>query len=424
MWRLAWRNLWRNRTRTAITLSAISLTLALWLVSVGIGDAMYASMHDAAERTAGGAVLVHAEGYWAQQTSDHVMAGDVEGLIATVAGIPGVEAVIPRVILNGLVSSPRGNAGVRITGVDPALQRRLQDMSRHVIEGDFLEPPLDVATPAKSKKPKKPLVLGKKVVKDLGLALGDRVVVTATDPTGEMVRALFYLTGIIETGSDTMDGVLAFTTLEGAQSAVGMEGELTQLGVLVIDQGTRATVAAGIAAATKAGGYPVEVMTWDQAMPEMVSFTELDYRMNQVFFFVIFLVVCFGIANTFLMAVMERIRELGLLAALGLTPREIAGLVLRETWLLALAGIALGLLVGYLGHAWIAANGIDIAALQGADFEVSGVIMDDMILRSRFNPTKWGVGVGAVLVLVMVSALYPAWRATRVEPATAMRTYA
>lgn len=422
MWRLAWRNLWRNRTRTLITLSAISLTLALWLVSAGIGDAMYASMHDAAERTAGGTILVNGEGYWAQQTSDHVLDGDVDALVATVAAVPGVEHVIPRVILNGLVSSPRGNAGVRITGVAPADQARLQDLSRHVIEGTFLVPGDDTAS--KRERNKKPIVLGSGVVSDLGLSLGDRVVVTATDASGEMVRALFHLTGVLETGSETMDSVLAFTTLAGAQAAVGMEGQLTQIGVLLSDRTARGATATGIAAAAKAAGHTVEVMTWDQAMPEMVSFTELDYRMNQVFFVVIFLVVCFGIANTFLMAVMERIRELGLLSALGLSPRKIAGLVMRETWLLALAGIALGLLFGYLGHAWIAANGIDIAALQGSDFEVSGVIMDDMVLRSRFNATKWGVGIVAVFVLVMISALYPAWRATRVDPATAMRTYA
>ncbi len=414
-WRHAWRNLWRNRTRTIISVSAVSLTFALQLVGFGIGDHMYAGMYLAASRTAGGHVLVHGEGYWEQQASD-VLIEDPDRVLAAIEGVPGVEVAIPRVLAQILVSSPRGNQGVRLQGVDPALEAALTDVGRYVAEGDGVW--LDRAAP----NPKRsPLVLGRPVVEDLGLELGDRVVVTATDPKGEMVRALFELSGILDTGSKMMDEVAAYTTIEGAREALGMGETLTQVGLILDTDEERTRVATALRVALP----EAEVLTWDEAMPELVGFIEIDSQMNNLLNAVIFLVVLFGVANTFLMSVMERVRELGLLGALGMTPRSIASLVLCETTLLALLAIAIGFALGFAGHVAVDAQGIDISQLyQDGDVEIAGIAFEDMVLRSELRPLKWSIAGLIVFVLMQLSALYPALRATRVQPAEAMRTYA
>ena len=412
MWLLAWRNLWRNRARTIITLSAISVTYALMLLSYGIGEASYIAMMESAVKSAGGSVLVHADGYWESQGSELVM-DDGEALADRLAELPGVTTAVPRVIINGLLSSPRGNAGARVMGIDPAREAKLSDPARFLAHGDFLDG---------AGGEKRPLVLGRGLVDDLGLELGDRVVLTATDPQGEMTRALFHLSGIMETGSDMMDGSSAYTTLAAAQAAVGMDGKLTQIGVVLPDDHQRQAARAAVVAAID-GQRGLEILTWDEALPELVGWVEVDYRMNVMFMFLILLVVAFGIANTFLMAVKERIRELGLLAALGMTPGRIARLVLAETLILCAIAIAIGLALGYSAHYYFANTGIELSALSDLDYEISGVLMEDMALRSRFNAVKWVSATVGVFVLVMLSAFYPAFRATRVEPATAMRTY-
>jgi ABC-type lipoprotein release transport system permease subunit len=410
MWKVAWRNLWRNRTRTIIVVTAIALSYALFLVSMGLGKYMHNQMELAALKTAGGAILIDGDGYWASQSSD-IYIEDPEPVFSVLSETEGVDTAIPRVLINGLVTSTRGSAGVRLTGIVPEKEAVLLDMSQYLADGTFLDGSTD-----------DPIVLGRKVVEDLEIELGDRVVLTATDVTGEVAYVLFHLSGILDTGSDLMDSGLAYTTLPLAQRAVGMDGGLTQIGVHLEDVTQRQVIQGEIREALGADGDGLEVMTWDEAIPEMVGFVEIDAAFNYLYAIIIFIVVCFGVANTFMMVVMERIRELGLLGALGLTPRRIGWMVLLESTILAFISTAIGFALGYVGHRLIRDNGIDMTEVYG-EMEMSGVAMTDWLLRSQIDPTEWIVATVGVIVLVFVSSLYPAWRATRLDPAQAMRTY-
>ncbi len=411
MIRLAWRNLWRNRTRSVITSSAISLSLALQLVAYGISDSAYGKMIDAAVRSAGGSVLVHAEGWWESRATDQVLL-KAEQRLQVIESVPGVRAAIPRVIVNGLVSSARGNAGVVLMGVDAAREAQLNDMGRFLKSGVFVGAPTDL---------RNPIVLTRKVATDLKLELNDRVVVTTTDTEGEVTRLAFRLAGVLDTGSGLVDA-LAYTPIGSLQRQLRITDTVTQIGVLVDSDEARAEVAARLKQSLAPGG---EVLTWDEAMPEMVGFIEVDRRTGTMFGFFIFIVVAFGIANTMLMAVLERVRELGLLGALGLSPGGIARLVLVEATLLGLVSIAWGVLLAFAGHRWIAAEGLDYSEMVGGEgLEISGVLLEDMVMYSVITPDRWLYTCIGVLVLVVISALYPAWRAARLQPATAMRTYA
>lgn len=414
MWLLAWRNLWRNKTRTGITMTAIAASLALQLCSMGVADSMYGKLTEGAVRTAGGDFLVHAEGYWRSRGSD-LLIEEGDALIAQAERTPHVEIAIPRILMSGIIRSARESAGAEIVAIDHEREARLVDPAKNLVEGEFL-----------GDNVKDPIVLGKKLVDDLGLKIGKRVVVMVTRPDGEPGRGLFRLGGVLDTGSPLLDKGAAYVRLDGARKALGLEGsEITQLGVLV-DEREQRHLAAHLfeASLDLKARTATETLTWDRAMPQMVDFIEIDANSNAIFAFIIFLVVAFGIANTFLMAVLERIRELGLLSAIGLKPRRIAGLVLRETVVLAIVSIAIGLALGFGAHSLIAANGIDYAELSGAgNMEMAGVVMDDMVIRSVLEPARWINACVVVFGLVILSALYPAWRATRLDPAQAMRTY-
>ena len=171
------------------------------------------------------------------------------------------------------------------------------------------------------------------------------------------------------------------------------------------------------------GDNGLEVLTWDEALPEMRSYIEVDANFNYIFSFVLFIVVAFGIANSFLMVVMERVREIGLLGALGLTPGRIGKLLLVETAFLALFAMSVGLAIGYSLHLYLAEVGINLSDLYGGDMEISGVTLIDTVIRSRVNPVEWFVASVATFVLVFCASLYPAWRASRLQPADAMRHY-
>lgn len=412
LWHVAWRNLWRHRTRTVIMTSAVAFSYGLCLFSMGMGDDGHQQMLDEAAKGAGGEILVHADGYWASKSSDLVIR-DGSGVLSRIESVAGVEAAIPRMIINGLVSSATGNRILFLQGIDPQRELALQDWSEELEEGHYLD----------ETDRDDPIILGAVIVEKLELELGDRVVLTATQPDGEVTRALFHLTGILETGLADVDEIVGFTTLEAAREAVNAPGMLTQIGVMSDPSLPADSIARLIEASVQAQGNGLEVLTWQEAIPEMVGFIEVDDAFLYIYLVVIFAIVAFAIANTFLMAVMERVREFGLLNALGLRGTGVAGLLLTETLLMTALAMAIGFVLGLAGH--FAANhwGIPVAAWGVDSMEVSGVDFASLVMRSKITPMKWVAASILVALVTLGSALYPAWRASRLAPSEAMRFF-
>jgi ABC-type lipoprotein release transport system permease subunit len=409
--KISWRNLWRNKTRTAIAGTSIGFSFGLLLITIGLQEDSYTQMLDSTEQVAGGSVLINGKGWWEDPFPARAIS-DPKALLNKLEGHAGIKTTSARVILTGLLSSPRSAAGVELKAFDPEREKLFLDQGRFLKEGTFLE-----------RTDKRPLVLGVGVAKKLGIKLGDRVVFTTTDTKGEMNRALFRLTGLLESGSSMVDDTLAFTTIEMAQKAALMGKGISQIGVLAESPKENHALKESIQTAL-AQDTSVEIMTWQEAMPEMKKLIEVDRAQAYLMFIVILLVVAFGIANSMLMAVMERVRELGLQAALGVTPSGILGLIMTETFILGLVSMAGGLVLGMAGHLYFAEIGLDYAkTFGGGDIEMGGVVMTDFIMRSQVEPLRWSLGALIVFAVVMVSAIYPARRAARVEPARAMRIF-
>ncbi|NNM06482.1 MAG: ABC transporter permease [Gemmatimonadetes bacterium] len=392
--------------------SAVAFSYGLCLFSMGIGDDGHQQMLEEAAEAAGGDILVHADGYWESKSSDLVMT-DTERIISTVESVEGVRAAIPRVIINGLVSSANGNRVLFLQGIDPTREHALHDLSEDLEQGEYLD----------QTERDDPIILGAVVVEKLELDLGDRVVLTATQPDGEVTRALFHLTGVIQTGLKDIDEVIGVTTLSAAQEALGAEGMLTQIGVLTEPGLPSDSVASLIRSSIRADGNGLEVLTWQEAIPEMVGFIEVDDAFLYIYLVVILAIVAFAIANTFLMAVMERVREFGLLNALGLRGTGVAGLLLTETLLMTALAMSIGFVLGFSGHLAASHWGIPVAIWGVESMEVSGVDFAAMVMRSKITPLKWVAASILVAVVTLGSALYPAWRASRLAPSEAMRFF-
>lgn len=412
LWKLAWRNLLRHRGRTLILGSAITLSYGLLLVSMGIGDDSHQQMLDRAIEGAGGQVLIHGEGFWDQRTSDLVI-DSARVLLARAAAVPGVRAALPRVLVSGLLSTADGNRPVELMGVDPDLERLLKDPAEEVVAGRDLD-----SSPVRS-----PLLVGVPVAEELEITPGDRVVLTASGPDGELTRALFHLAGIVRSGQPGLDEGVAHTTVGAARSALGMGDQLHQVGVL-LDAGAEAEVVAGrLRAVLEAHPDHLEVLTWREALPEMVGFIEIDDAFLYIYVVVIYLVVVLAITNTFLVAVMERVRELGLLNALGLRGGRLSRMILAETTTLVGLCMLAGLGLALAGHWALVHWGLPMSAFGIQEMELSGVDVGDLVMRSRISTGKWIVASGIVAVSTVLAAAYPAVRAARLAPAEAMRFY-
>ena len=410
LWRIAWRNLWRHRGRTLIMASAVALSYALMLVSMGINDDAHGRMLREAARAAGGDILVHGTDYWDTRASDIVIAR-ADSVAARIARVAGVRAVVPRVLIGGLVGTATDTRPVLLQGIRPEHEIAMRDIAEDLKAGSFL-----------AGERADPIVLGSRLVERLEAELGDRIILTATEPNGEVTRALFHLTGILETGTRQLDEVIGYTTLEAAQRAVAMPGMVTQIGLLTEADADVAEVAARVEEALAARDS-LEVLAWQEAVPEMVGLVEIDDAFGYIYLIVIYAVVLFSITNTFLMAVMERVREFGLLNALGLTGARVGRLMLNESVLMTVLAMGLGLALGLAGHLAIAHWGISMASWGMEEVEVAGIDFSDMVMYSTINPLKWGIGSVVVALATIGSAVYPAWRASRLAPAEAMRFY-
>jgi ABC-type lipoprotein release transport system permease subunit len=410
LWKMAWRNLWRHRGRTLIMASAVALCYALMLVAFGMNDDGHARMLREAANAAGGDVLIHGEDYWATRASDIVIR-DGDAVVTVLTGIAGVEAVLARVLVSGLASTASDNRPIMLQGVRPELEAQLRDTRRHLKAGTFLDG-----------GERAPIVLGSRMVERLEAELGDRIVLTGSTPEGDVTRALFQLTGIVETGTRELDEIAGYTTLEAAQRAFGMAGAVTQIGVLAEPGADARDIAAAVRAALASHGS-LEVLTWRDAVPEMVALIEIDDALGYIFLGVIYLIVLFSIMNTFLMAVMERVREFGLLNALGLKGAGVSRLLLSETVLMTAVAMAAGLALGLAGHGAVAHWGVPVSAWGMEEMEMSGIDVADLVMYSVIVPSRWIVGSIAIALATTASALYPAWRASKLAPAEAMRFY-
>jgi ABC-type lipoprotein release transport system permease subunit len=352
--------------------------------------------------------LVHGQGFQLQGGNDIVIRGGGR-VFAELGTLPEVKAAAQRVRLSGLVSAASASVGVQLVGVQPERERGFRDLARYVKQGTFLEG-----------EHQAPIVLGSKVVKDLELELGDRVVFTAAGVDGQLQRALFHLGGVLHTGSAELDREGAFTTLSAVQQAFHLGDAVHQIGMMPRDGVAPSALLAAVQ--QRLAGQPLESLTWDEAMPDVVGMIEMDKQQGAMLGVVLFLVVLVSIVNTFMMVVMERVREFGLLSAIGLGQGKMASLLLYETGLLALTSTAIGGALGFGVHAYVSANGIDLAAM-GETIEIGGIALADSVIYSSIDPASWLGATASVFVMVLLSAGYPAYKASRLAPAQAMRFY-
>jgi ABC-type lipoprotein release transport system permease subunit len=407
--RIAWRNLWRNKTRSGIAISTVGLSFWLMLFAFGTNDYGYQELLKSAGKAVGGGVLVHGEGWWEDPQTQRVVR-DPASIVGAAQNVNGVQGVGVRVVVSGLLTSSRAAMGVELRGIRWQDEEQFTELKKHVQEGAFLDVPH-----------KRPLVLGAGVVSKLGAKLGDRLVLTANGMDGEMTRALFRLTGIVKSGSRQLDDAVAVTTLEAAQKAVGYQHEVSQVGLLLDTEVDPSQVKAELNAALH-GEAGLEMLTWREAVPELIKLIEMDKQQGWIILILIMLVVAFGVANTMLMSVLERVRELGLQAALGMTPLGVGKLILAETLVLSAVSMTVGLVLGLLTHAALVIWGIPLGSL-GENLEMGGVAVEDYVLSSYIDVARWVGGSVVVFLIMVLSALYPARRAARLDPAQAMRTY-
>lgn len=403
--RLAWRNLFRHRVRTALTLLGVVLGLALVQTYHNFTSGVYAYMVDCGVRAGSGHLTVYRRGYLARPTAELTYAP--EPWRADIAALPGVKAVLPRVHLAGLAQSSRESRNIRLVGADLPAEGPLNPYLRRI------DPErLRTAQPGDA-------FVGAVLLRELRLRLGSRFVVTVQSSDGEMVSELFHVRGIVQSGIREVDGALVVAPWAQVAALAGHPGTVHELAVLLEGTERAATVLPAMERLLPPAAG-LEAVSWERAMPNLHDAIRWDYVSVQFLSVIVLAIVTIGVVNSLLMSVMERMREFGLLRALGVSRGRLCLMVVTEGLLFGALAVVLGTAVGALATAYLVRHGFDLRPFIPKNLEFGGVLFS-ALLHARWDP-RWMAQSAAYIGLLCVAAsLYPGLKASRAQPVETLR---
>jgi ABC-type lipoprotein release transport system permease subunit len=410
LFRIAARNLRRNLRRTLITGLAIAGGLSLLIWTDTLSQGTYDALIRKGVSTMAGHVVVQAEGYEAEPDM-HKLVSDAAAVQDKLQAALPDATIVSRAQVQGLLQSTRNTAGVAAVGVDPVGEPKVSDWHEKVLvegtkPGAWLEEGDD-----------KGILLGEELAVTLEVKVGDKVVLMAQGED-EVVNRLFRVRGLFRTGAAEIDGSMALITLGAAQAVLKRPDSATQVSVHLDDPRKVPEALASVRAALPSDG--VEILPWQEALPEMYQFTVMDRQSARAMFFVMGVIVAMGVLNTVLMSVMERMREFGVMLALGTRPSQVFRVILLEGVLLGLFATAIGAAGGIILTIPTIIYGIDYGAMMGENVEIAGISMDAQVYAAWNWPGTIGFCIAA-WVMTVGSSLWPAWKAARLEPVQAMR---
>ena len=399
---MAWRNVWRNWRRTTIALAAIVLGLVLLLFMDGLIKGSDQTIFGNAVRLYGGNVQVHAPGYREKLSRLPLLPlADADAVVQAARAQPQVIAAVKRIRTGGIISSREGAFPVAITGVEPADEARLSIQAENVSQGRFLA---DADGDA--------VFIGKGLADQLGARVGDRVNLLGRRKDETMRQRSMTIVGIYDLGEPEAEKAV-FITLPEAQTLYNLRDQATEVAISLQSVGQEKAVLAALGPALP--GY--EVDSWDTLRPELRQTIDTKSSFSSFFGIVVVLIASIGILNLMLMAVFERTREMGVLAALGLKGRQIAWLFLLEGALIGVVGAIAGCALGALLLGLFRRVGIDISFMSGMG-EITA-LMGDRMYTTVSGSAILGRGM-LVVAIAALASLFPAWQAARKEPAEAL----
>ncbi|NMC52140.1 MAG: ABC transporter permease [Chloroflexi bacterium] len=398
--KMAYRDLGRNRRRSFFSALALGIGLALLLLMAAVMQGEMRGSMDMSIKLQSGHLQVRSVNYDPDKSSLawEDLVENPEQVAAQISTLAPVKAATPRLIASGIVSVADETAGVTIMGIDPASEASAPYRDS-LVGGEYI-----------SADDREGVLMGKKLADVLGLAVGDSISLMANTANGDIDEQNFTVRGLYATGSPFYDQTTLILPLSKAQAITQTENRASHIFVLLTNRDMTEPVAAALQS------HQLEVVTW-RTMNAMITQVE---QMSSGFMVLIYLIVlgitATVIVNTLVMAVFERTREIGILAAIGMRGSRIMAMFFAESTLLAVGGILIGMILGGIMVAYATYVGFYIG-----DFGIEGLLIGDRIY-AYLTVTDAVTLVITAFVVSLLAALYPALLASRMEPVVALHT--
>jgi ABC-type lipoprotein release transport system permease subunit len=400
---LAWKNIWRNKKRSLIILTAIALGLWSGLFSVAISIGVWeATINTTIDRNLSH-IQIHTKEFKDESLISNYIP-DGNSIVDEINRDERVKQVSGRVLIEGMASSTTSSGGVNIIGINPEQESQVTTIPTYITEGSFFET-----------KKRNPIVVGHKLADKLGLKLGSKVVLTFQNVDTILTYAAFRIVGIFKTESSIFDQTNLFVRKSDIYPIMESEPIVSEIAIRLNSSDDLDSVYSKINQSHPA----LMVETWKQLAPELEFTYEMLILELEIFLGIILAALLFGITNTMLMSVMDRVREFGVLMAVGMKRIRVFMLIIFETFILSIFGGLIGMALGALTIWHLSDKGIDLSIFAEG--------LNAWGMPTQMYPVLpiyfYFVLVVMIIATAIIAAIYPSIKTIKLRPAEAIRTY-
>lgn len=408
---MSWRNIWRSRTRSLVVIIAIALGVWAAMFMSGFATGMVKGYLNDTIANIVSHLQIHNPEYIKENDVKFIIP-NADSIGYDIAKRTNVKAVSVRTLVNAMVASSKEARGVRVKGIEPAAEAQVSTIANKIIEGEYLDT-----------TKKNPILISNRLAERLDVKLRSKVVLTFQDLKGEIVAAAFRVEGIFDTGNDPFDDANVFAVrkdlnrllsgISDVNDTLPIQPVAHEIAIILNETPLVDTVKSALQKA-----YPnLQTETYREISPDLQLYESQMKTVSLIYLTVIMLALIFGIINTMLMAVLERIRELGMLMAIGMNKGRVFLMIMLETIMIGVVAAPFGLLLGTATIAYLHKYGINLSAYSET-LQMYG--MSNIIYFDVNHNIYWQVPLAVALTAVLAS-LYPAWRAIRLQPVEAIR---
>lgn len=400
---ISWRNVWRHKLRSSVILSAVAIGIFAGVFSWAFYAGMMNERVETAIATEASNIQIHQKGYLEDPDIKKYIVNSSE-IAKKISSIEGIKGVSERVITNAMATSAEQGTGVMVIGIDPEQEKKVTNIGEQVTVGSYF-----------GSEARNPIVIGKKLAEKLKIKERSKIVLTLQQTDGTITRAQFRVSGIYDITNSMYEEMNVFVRTGDLASVTLLDPQLChEIAIKVTDNSREAEILRKVQPL-----FPtLDVKGWRELMPE-VSVAEESIDVSMIVFIIVILVgLSLAIINTMLMAVLERVKEIGMLMAIGMNRKRVFNMILLETIFLTITGMVVGIVIASLLSLYFGKTGIDIS--MGSE------VYESMGYASIIYPvlsTKIIIEVAVMVVIASIlSAIYPAWKALKLKPADAIRS--
>jgi putative ABC transport system permease protein len=402
--KLAWRNIWRNKRRSILTLAAVTFAVLMAIGMRGIQLGTYALNIKTAVELFSGYLQVQTKGYNETPKLSLCFRED-KNIKSAIESTKGIQSYSSRVYADGLISFKDNSRGVAIFGIQPDKEKEVTTFVENIDTGKFF-------TSDSSDE----IVVGSQLLKNLNAKIGDEVVLLAQGFDGSLGNQKFKIVGTVRLGVQEMEATVVFMGLKSAQSLLALGNKVNVIAIKANDLNNLNEIKNSLN--TKLPNKNLTVLPWNQVNPELQQAIQLDNISGILFLGILIVIVAFGILNTVLMSVTERFREFGVILSIGMPQKKLTYLVYIETLFIALIGLLFGNLLGYFVNYYLILHPIVFGGELKKLYELYHFLPE---LRSSLQISIFIYVSFSIIGISILSCLYPAYRVYKLEPLKGIR---